>query len=80
MKDFHGDPVTEVVYNEDIPSYGDLMTVKEYLSNVKCGGFIDYDGFGQPAKDGKMADVAISPSSGSFDIPEDATHIVWYNR
>lgn len=42
--------------------------------------FIDYDGFGHPVKDRKCdPDIYIKPSK-RHEIPEDATHIVWYNR
>ena len=30
----------------DLPSYGDVMTLKDFIKNVKSGGFIDYDGSG----------------------------------
>jgi len=58
----------------------DVYTIKEFLECVNCGAFIDYDGFGYPVKD-KMADssIMIYPSRIK-DIPDDATHIVWYNR
>lgn len=58
----------------------DVYTVAEFLAHVKCGSFIDYDGFGHPVKDG-MADkgIWIKPSRPSA-IPSDATHVVWFNR
>ena len=28
---------------EEIPDYGDVFTLEDFLDNVKCGGFIDYD-------------------------------------
>lgn len=71
------------------PHEGELMAVPRYLSAVKARALTDYDGFGYAAKDGMMADFAaslphseleIKPSQGSKRIPEDATHIVWYNR
>lgn len=61
--------------NED-----DVYTVEEFLSLVRAGSFIDYDGFGHPVKDGKAdIDIEIKPSMPER-IPEDATHIVWYNK
>lgn len=75
-------------YTRPIPEYGDLMTVDEYIGAVNCGGFIDYDGNGIAARDG-LCDgrnsiledhVAIFPSDGLTYIPEDATHIVWFNK
>lgn len=65
----------------DTPDIGDVMTVDEYLSSVECGGFIDYDGFGHPVKDGKSdSSINVSPSQKDSCIPLDATHIEWFNR
>lgn len=58
----------------------DVYTVAEFLALVDTNAFMDYDGYGYPVKDNKAARVTISPSSARSDIPEDATHIVWYNR
>lgn len=67
-------------YTEDLPDYGDLMTVDEFKDNCKCGGFIDYDGFGHPVLQNKMMDdVEIKPSRLDL-IPTYATHIIWFNR
>lgn len=60
-------------------SFGDLMTVEEFKSCVKSGGFIDYDGSGNAVKDGMLDRRDIFPSAVKT-IPEDATHINWYNR
>jgi len=38
---------------DELPTYGDVMTLKHWLECVKCGGFIDYDGFGKYVRDGK---------------------------
>jgi hypothetical protein len=58
----------------------DVYTVEEFKHFCRIGAFIDYDGYGHPVKD-HMADnrITIKPSKLS-KIPEDATHIVWYNR
>jgi hypothetical protein len=58
----------------------DVYTIQEFKACCDHGAFIDYDGFGFPVKD-KMADpgIEIKPSKLQ-DIPEDATHIVWFNR
>lgn len=69
---------------EKLPSYGDLMTIEEWLENVECGGFIDYDGSGTLAYKDKMSDIDVYPSmvkSGMFQmIRGDFTHVVWFNR
>lgn len=67
------------MYTKPIPSYGDLLTVQEFLDNCESGFFIDYDGHGNPAKDGMLSSQRIYPSERST-IPSDATHVVWYNR
>jgi hypothetical protein len=57
-----------------------LFTVEEFRDDVEDGGFIDYDGSGHPVKDGMMcATFCVLPSEVHL-IPEDATHIQWYNR
>jgi len=58
----------------------DVYTIEEFKEHVKAGSFIDYDGFGEPVKDG-LADpsIWIKPSKIK-EIPKDATHIVWFNR
>jgi len=60
---------------------GDLMSVEDYLENVEAGGFIDYDGYGYPVTDGEYnSDIRIFPSEYDKNIPEHATHILWFNR
>lgn len=60
--------------------HGDMMTVAAWIENCEFGGFIDYDGFGSPAKDGRVAaDCIVWPSIRHL-VPKDATHIEWYNR
>lgn len=67
-------------YSEPLDDIGDLMTVKDWLSCVADGGFIDYDGFGHPVRDGLMdGTIDIWPSQADM-VPQDATHIMWYNR
>ena len=58
----------------------DVYTVKEFLELCRNGALIAYDGHGYPVKN-MMADptLRIKPS-GVQRIPNDATHIVWYNR
>lgn len=42
--------------------------------------FNDHDGYGFSIKDGKADRAIIIRPSGLGKIPDDATHIVWYNR
>ena len=58
----------------------DVYTVEEFRDCCEVGAFIDYDGFGYPVKN-SLADnsITIVPSRLE-EIPEDATHIIWFNR
>lgn len=66
---------------------GDLMTVKDFKEACDEGAFIDYDGFGDLVKDGKIVTpldedeipLWIKPSRRHL-ISADVTHILWYNR
>ncbi len=59
--------------------YGDLLSVEDYRDMVEMGALIDYDGFGEPVRDGFVdKDWVVIPSHDN--IPEDATHILWFNR
>ena len=58
----------------------DVYTIEEFKDHCKRGSFIDYDGWGYPVKDKKSdRTIQIQPSTIS-KIPDDATHIVWFNR
>ena len=58
----------------------DVYTVEEFRDCCDSKAFVDYDGWGYPVKEKKAArNVKIQPSVVEC-IPEDATHIVWYNR
>ena len=61
---------------------GDKMTIKEWVSCVNDGGFIDYDGFGYYSVDGKVSNKVIYPSDVKLFRMRDkeCTHIIWYNR
>ena len=67
-------------YKDDLSDIGDLFTVEDFKRDCERGCLIDYDGFGHPVKDNKMAgDVTIRPSMRDV-IPMDATHIMWFNK
>lgn len=70
---------SDIRYDKTIPTYGDVMTVADFLESCRDGMFIDYDGHGHAAKDGWCSSIRIYPSALE-SIPSDATHIVWYNR
>jgi len=69
-------------YNlEDLPTYGDVMPLTEFIENVECGGFIDYDGSGNYVKDGKMSNITIYPSDVKHNmVRKDFDTIIWFNR
>ncbi len=74
------EPSGETDYNEDIPNYGDVFTVKEFRELCTSHMFVDYDGHGHPARQQKMArEFRVKPSKAR-QIPNDATHVVWFNK
>ena len=69
------------LYKHD--DYGDLMTVKKWLSCVKDKLFIDDDGEGYWATRTKRTDTPVWPSmtyNPNFKVPKGITHVVWYNK
>ncbi len=60
-------------------SHGYLMRINEWIEECECGGFIDYDGYGDLVNNGGLMGISIAPSRRD-KMPEDATHILWYNR
>jgi hypothetical protein len=67
-------------YTEEVPDYGDVMTVENFIKCCEIGGFIDSDGEGFPIKDGKVAhDCFVKPSRRAL-LPKDATHVIWFNK
>lgn len=65
----------------ELDNNGSVMTLNDFIINVKHGGFIDYDGFGRYVKDGQESDIDIYPSDvdGGY-LRVDFDTIVWYNR
>lgn len=77
-------------YGIAIQDDDEVMTVDEFKDAVEVGMFLDNDGYGHPAKYrrpaaglgadiGKRSAQIIKPSRVD-EIPENATHTVWYNR
>lgn len=67
------------MYNRELPTYGDLISVQDFKEYVRTKMFIDYDGHGNPVKNNLMSNQVIKPSR-IYEIPEDATHIMWFNK
>ena len=77
---------------EPVEKDDDVYTMEDWINNVKVGGFIDYDGFGDYAIDGykyqppcNEDNVYAEPWVYPSDVKKGKinmgfTHIVWYNR
>jgi hypothetical protein len=64
-----------------IDDCGDHLPLGEWIDCVKCGAFIDYDGFGYYATETQETNVRVIPSDvANGKIDTTWTHIVWYNR
>ena len=66
---------------KSLDGIGNYMTLNQFISCVKSGGFIDYDGYGKYANETEQSDITILPSdiiAGEFR--KDFTHVMWYNR
>ena len=59
----------------------DVMTIREFISAVKSGIFIDTDGYGRYVKDNKKTNITILPSDVKYQaIRKDFNIIVWFNK
>lgn len=69
-----------------LEDYAYIMTLQDFNECVESGVFDDYDGFGFAILDNgeKLLDdwdkEMVKPSNYKSWIPENVTHIVWYNR
>lgn len=69
-----------MAYNHKLPPYGEVMTIGQFREQVEDRSLMDYDGHGYPVFDQMMdRSVLIQPSTVN-EIPDDATHIIWFNR
>lgn len=65
----------------ELPKFGDVMPLSEFIECVNSGGFIDYDGSGNYVKDGMESDIDIYPSDVAHGcVRKDFDTIIWYNR
>lgn len=66
---------------KELPDYGDVMSLKEFIACVNEGGFIDYDGHGYYVKDNKESNIMIIPSDVDHNsVRTDFDTVVWFNR
>jgi hypothetical protein len=64
-----------------LSDFGDVMSLEHFIDNVKCGGFIDYDGYGHYIKYGQETNVEIHPSDvKNNSIRKEFDTIIWFNR
>lgn len=72
--------IKEPTFSE-IPDFGDVMSLDQFISMVNEGWFIDYDGSGNYVKDNQMSNIDIYPSDVHHDvIRKDFDTIIWFNR
>lgn len=65
----------------ELSDFGDVMTLKHFISCVKSGGFIDYDGYGKYIKDDMETDIEIYPSDvKNKNVRKEFDKIIWFNR
>ena len=65
----------------ELPDYGEVMSLDEFISNCNDGGFIDYDGSGNYVKDGKKSNITIYHSDvKNGNIRNDFDSVIWFNR
>jgi hypothetical protein len=66
---------------QEIPDYGDVMTLEDFVECCKDGGFIDYDGSGNYATEDKMTDIKVYPNDIITNMyRKDFPKVVWFNR
>lgn len=59
----------------------EVMTMKEFIDDIKSHNLIDYDGHGYFAKEDNVSNIKVIPSDYLFKgFPDWATHVVWYNK
>lgn len=64
-------------YQDDIPNYGENLTIEEFMSMVEDCSIMEDDGIGYFSNGEKMNRKLDAFDS---DIPEDATHVIWFNK
>lgn len=64
-----------------LPTYGDVMSMKDFIESCESGCFIDYDGHGNYVKDGMMTNIGIFPSDiDNGNIRKEFDTMIWFNR
>ena len=74
------DPLYKILKaDSDLPNYGDLMDLQDWIKCCDKGYFIDSDGFGNLVYKDKVNETYIYPSD-IFSIDSRYTHIIWFNK
>lgn len=62
--------------------FGDCFAIDDFIKNVECGGFIDYDGSGRWVdKEGNdLGYIRCDVEWLKQNKPENAEFIMWYNK
>lgn len=64
-----------------IPEGACLLKINDWISDVKQGWLIDYDGFGRYSDGKEMSDIVVYPSDlKKKKIDKSWSHVVWFNR
>ena len=67
-------------YDDKPYKFGETMTVRRFRKHIKDADFTNSDGHGRPMRGKKLdSECLVKPSTVAV-IPEDATHIQWYNK
>lgn len=67
-------------YNMPLPDDGELMTVDEFEDEVDFALLGDSDGFGRIVRDNMMANYFVVKPTKINEIPNCATHVIWFQR
>lgn len=71
---------------DETKTYGDKIEIEEFAHMVKCGGFIDSDGYGEVITkhngiEGIHYNYNLTVNElASLAYHPDVTHIMWYNK
>lgn len=58
-----------------------VMSLKDFIDDVNCGNFIDYDGYGYYVSEDMITNIKICPSDvNANSIRKEFDKIIWYNR
>ena len=72
-------------FTKEIPNYGDLIEIQDWLHDVVLGLYTDEDGTGNWVKDRKMTESLGDPVCDKYAISDavmdyGVTHVCWFNK